>query len=46
MLGERCLRMAEVGGSTPLISTTDIETVDSLLRVGSFFMPLLCVFRN
>ena len=45
-LGERCLRMAEVGGSTPLISTTDIETVDSLLRVGSFFMPLLCVFRN
>ena len=45
-LGERCLRMAEVGGSTPLISTTDIETADSLLRVGSFFMPLLCVFRN
>ena len=38
--------MAEVGGSTPLISTNDIETADSLLRVGSFFMPLLCVFRN
>ena len=38
--------MAEVGGSTPLISTTDFETVDSLSRVGSFFMPLLCVFRN
>lgn len=44
--------MAEVGGSTPLISTTDIETADSLLRVGSFFYAtvvcipqLICILK-
>ena len=43
-LGERCLRMAEVGGSTPLISTTDTMTVDSPLGGSAVFLCRCCVY--